>query len=421
MRARRTPYWERVLKLVRRRPTAASLLAVACLIASILLVAGIRSSRDLAAANCSTRINGLTGLRGRRASESWREVREHKIDDATAMRKPVSTGRRDQSGAQAGRRARRGLRLARRVPLAGAAALERYREFFRRHEDALFQDTELTSAQRGRQPGGDPQVELGRARNLRRTGARCRRRGQSHRWTDLSEPERKDVVLGCYEMLIVLAEAVALPLPGETAQRQARRAIRILDRAAVLFPEPTHAIWLRRAACLERCGDLEGAKRAKSTASGIQPGGALDHFLSGLERYKQGLLPQAKLHFEAALRAKSNHFWGKCLMAICGLNSRPPNPAEARTYLTACLQDHPDLPWLYVLRGFAYGQSGATATDPVEAEAHFEAALADYREAVKCDSARQIPIRGAGESRAASLRAQEFSRSDRRFDGSHCA
>ena len=35
VRARRTPYWERAIKLVRRRPTAASLLAVACLIAAI--------------------------------------------------------------------------------------------------------------------------------------------------------------------------------------------------------------------------------------------------------------------------------------------------------------------------------------------------------------------------------------------------
>ena len=31
---------------------------------------------------------------------------------------------------------------------------------------------------------------------------------------------------------------------------------------------------------------------------------------------------------------------------------------EARGHLTACLQSHPELPWLYLLRGFASGQLG---------------------------------------------------------------
>ena len=48
VRARRTPYWERAVKLIRRRPTAASLLAVACLFASILLLAVVRRSCDFA-------------------------------------------------------------------------------------------------------------------------------------------------------------------------------------------------------------------------------------------------------------------------------------------------------------------------------------------------------------------------------------
>ncbi len=312
-------------------------------------------------------------------------VRMHKLDGATAI---ASLSRLD------GQISLEPELAGVRAEVAGlleelrsrGAALERYREFWRRHEDALFQDTELTSLN-----PVDNRVAI-RTSSTAALEIYAAAGRDVDQWAmatleGLTEQERKEVVQGCYEMLIVLAEAVAQPLPGETARRQAGRAIGILDRAAALLPEPTHAIWLRRAACLERCGDMEGAKLAKSTASLIQPSGALDHFLSGLERYKEGMLPQAKLHLEAALRAKPNQFWGKCLLAICDLNSRPPNAAEARTCLSSCLEDHPDLPWLYVLRGFAYGQSGSGATDPVQAQAHFEAALADYRDAARCDSA----------------------------------
>ena len=72
-----------MLKLIRRRPTAASLLAVACLTSSILLVAGLRAhvisqgknlgdeKRDAALRDESERV--LT------------EVRHAKIDGATAI------------------------------------------------------------------------------------------------------------------------------------------------------------------------------------------------------------------------------------------------------------------------------------------------------------------------------------------------
>ena len=37
-----------------------------------------------------------------------------------------------------------------------------------------------------------------------------------------SDHEREEVARGCYEMLMVLADAIAEPLPGETASGQAR-------------------------------------------------------------------------------------------------------------------------------------------------------------------------------------------------------
>ena len=202
----------------------------------------------------------------------------------------------------------------------------------------------------------------------------------------LTEPEREEIVRGCYEMLLVLAEAVAQPLPGESATAQAHEALQVLDRAAILLRQPTHAYHLRRAACLQRAGDAEAAQQERSAAKQIRPEGAFDHFLTGLERFKRGDMVQAKRHFAEAARAQPKHFWAPCLLAICDLNTKGANAERARAYLTGCLQSHPELPWLYILRGFASGQIGSRASNPIEAAENLGAALADYREAIRRDS-----------------------------------
>ncbi len=383
VRARRRPYWERVVKLIRRRPTAASLLAVACLTSSILLVAGLRAHVISQGKNLGDEKRDAA-LRDE-SERALAEVRQGKIDGATAIARlsrldeqiklrPRLTDLHVQVGDLL-----QGFR-------ARAVALKRYREFFLRREEAFFQDAELTALN-----PADNLVAI-RTSSLAALKLYAAEGHEGDRWAlarlaDLTEQEGKDLVVGCYEMLLVLAEAVAQPLPGESAHRQAREALRILDRATILVPQPTHAISMRRAACLERAGDTKAAGLARSTADGIQPSAAFDHFLSGLDCYKQGLLPRAKLHFEAAIEAKTKDFWARCLLAVCHLNSKPPNPAEARTNLTVCLQSHSDLPWLYLLRGFAYGQSGANMTKSAEAKELFDAALGDYREAAERDPA----------------------------------
>ena len=108
--------------------------------------------------------------------------------------------------------------------------------------------------------------------------------------------------------------------------------------------------------------------------------------MSGLEQHKRGHLTQAKRHFDQALEAQPNHFWAQCLLAICELNSRPAHPGEAKAHLTGCLQSHPELPWLYLLRGLASGQLGKVSSR-AEAQALFDAAEADFREALKRDRA----------------------------------
>ncbi len=383
VRARPTPYWERMLKLIRRRPTAASLLAVACLALVISLLAGLRAHL-LSRGRMVDEDKRIAALR----SESERvlfQVRHARIDGADAI---AELSRLDQKISTTHRLAGLHAQVAGLLEQlrSRAQALERLQEFFRRLEDAFFNNAELTA-----QNAADNRVAVRMAShaalNLYASDGR-----EADQWAlapivDLNDAEREDVIRGCYEMLVVLAEAIAQPLPGESETRQARQALRILDRAAELMPGPTHTILVRRAAYLERCGETQAAGLAKSAAAATEPQGAIDHFLSGFDCYKRGSFPQAKLHFEAVVQGKPNDFWAKCLLAICHLNSKPSHPAQASTNLTACLQSHPDLPWLYLLRGFAFGQSATTVSDPAEAKSLFEAALADYREAAERDSA----------------------------------
>ncbi len=392
VRARRTPFWERGLKWVRRRPTTSSLSAVGCVVAAILVIAGLRSHAN--------RQGSM------RQEEKWIAAERVEVETTLAKARDDFMDHRDvvESLSNLETKIRNEPRLAelhvRAVSLlekarwrqgeqqARVEARDRYQEFFRRHDDALFQDTELT--------GLDPtdNVRAIRKSSLAALSLYAAAGRSGDPWAlaplvALNAQEQKDITLGCYEMLMVQAEAVAQPLPGEYADQQAREAIGILERAAELLHEPTHAIHLRRAACLERAGDTAGAERERSAADRVQPDGPLDHFLSGLERYKAGFLPQAKRHFEAALRAQPNHFWAQCLLAICDLNSRPAQPAEAKAYLTACLQSHAELAWLYLLRGFASGMLGVKAGSQVEAKAQFEAAGADYREVLERDPKRK--------------------------------
>jgi len=374
IQARRTPLLERGLKWVRRRPTTSTLLAVGCVFLSILLVAGLRSHAELAALRGRGE-SVLTKARndlidGRYPIEELSRLvtateREHRLADLHARALDLL--------GQAGRR--RDQKQARET------ARNRLAEFFRRRDDALFQDTQLTGLDPSANVAAIRKTTLAALEIFAADGLQGREWAMGPLPASLTEPERIEVARGRYEMLMVLAEAVAQPLPGEAPGRQASLALEILRSATELRTRPTHAYYLRRAACLERAGDDAGAKQERSAAERIRPDGAFDHFLTGLERHKHGYLTQAKQHFEEALTDQPNHFWAQCLLAICELNIRPANPIAAKAHLTGCLQSHPELPWLYLLRGFAAGQLGAATSSKVDAAVYYKAALADYREA----------------------------------------
>jgi tetratricopeptide (TPR) repeat protein len=185
---------------------------------------------------------------------------------------------------------------------------------------------------------------------------------------------RKEVVAGCYELLMILAEAVAdrgTDRAPEAHGLRLRRALRILDRAVRLGP-PTQAYHLRRAGLLARLGDEAGAVRERARAAALRPTRAVDSFLLGDQCFRRGELEQAIHHFDAALRVQPDHFWSQYFLAVGFL--RLHRPDEAKAHLTACLGRRPGFLWLYVHRGFAQEELGA-----------FEAAEDDFRTALAFD------------------------------------
>ena len=379
IQARRTPLLERGLKWVRRRPAMSSLLAIICVIISSSVIGGLRSWANLKAeldrdeASLTWCRNEL--LDGRHPIEELSQLVARTESDS---RLAGVHSRAADMFKEASRRAKEKLALD--------TSRELLREFFSLRDDALFQDTELTSL--------DPleNVAVVRKSSLAALNVFAEDGQQDLRWClaplpdSLDPQERENVILGCYEMLMIRAEAIAQPLPGESATVQARAAIQILDRAVLLLHQPTHAYHLRKAAYLEAAGDAEGANQERLAAERIGPDGAFDHFLTGLAEYKLGHKSQARRHFAEALQAQPSHFWAQCLLAHCDLNTRNGNAERARAYLTASLQSHPELPWLYLLRGFASGQIGSRSSTPEEAAENFSAAQADYREALRRDS-----------------------------------
>jgi serine/threonine protein kinase/predicted Zn-dependent protease len=398
VRARRTPLWERSLKWARRRPAFTSLLAMGVLGALVVSLAGLdrlARSRDQARRdeeNLNKRRHNAEIVLDNASNLAVAGGLESTIADLNRLLPTLEADSRlsdlRERATELLDRAVESLQQARLKHAdqqASLAARDRFQKFLRLRDDALFWDTQLIHSD------APESAEL--IRKSARAALELFASGvtKADEWAItelprfLTDQQNDEVRNGCYEMLMVLAEAVAEPLPGESPSRQARAALLILERAVGVRRQPTQAYHLRRAACLVRAGDATAAERERTAAKSMRPDGAFDHFLIGLEWYKRGLVTEARRHFDAALQAEPKHFWSQCLLAICDLNSRPPQAAEAKAYLIACLQSHPDLAWLYVLRGYAFGQLGAAASVSEEASAHFEAAEADYRAALRLD------------------------------------
>jgi hypothetical protein len=158
-----------------------------------------------------------------------------------------------------------------------------------------------------------------------------------------SAEERAEVTRGCYESLVVLAEVevqAALRRRPAGPVPEAAEALRHLERAAALGLR-TRAYHLRRARYLGLQGDRAGAAAEQRRAAAAAPEGALDLFLAGDERYREGKLAEAVADFNRALQRDPGHYWSLYYLGACSL--RLGRPAEARAQLTAFLAGGPIL------------------------------------------------------------------------------
>jgi serine/threonine protein kinase len=405
IKARRTPLWERGIKWARRRPLAATLLGIA--IASGLgLTGGMvlderskrfaeeRRNRDVQAYRDEgdSRIDKARGAASRSAGVSEEELTRHEVGLSTfreAIQKEERLrslgGRLDDT---------LGLIKARQSQLRSLAA----REALDRENRARFQtflglrDQAQLHAIGFGVAASDGLAKLREsAREAVATYAKDPQRPETD-WaltdplpTALSEAERVRVIDGCYDLLLLLSQAVE-PAAG----------LRILDRAARLRPELTAAYHLRRADCLARSGDRPGRDRERDLAEQRPPVTALDHFLIGREHFQRRELTEAIISLDAAVRLDPDQTAAHLLLALCDYNVQPKRLNEARNSLGICIRAHPELTGLYLLRALFYGEEGnqiLARIDPRrpdeepglrrQAAAAFEAAENDYDRALR--------------------------------------
>jgi eukaryotic-like serine/threonine-protein kinase len=265
---------------------------------------------------------------------------------------------------------------------------DRYRHFLDERREALFRDTQFT----GLLPSTNLELTRKAAEGALSVFAR---RLNPDDWklnvlpAALSGPQQAEVREGCYELFMVLADVAA------SGQDPAKidHGLRVLESAARLRPDHPRAYHLKRASLLAAKNDHAGADRELAQAQLVPPQSSFDYFLIGQDEYKRRCYADAIDDLEMALRGRSDHFWAKCLQAICFIQTKRFDAAKAN--LIGCLQAEPDSAWLYLLRGFASGQQGArdlklVATSPGReadlkkvAESEFDKAEADFHDALE--------------------------------------
>ena len=116
----------------------------------------------------------------------------------------------------------------------------------------------------------------------------------------------------------------------------------------------TRAFHLQRSKLLAQAGAASAANEERELAEAIEPRTPLDFFLVGDNDYREGRSTEAIQAFQSALRLEPEHFWSHYFLALCYLDQR--HPSEAVAHLTAAVGHRPDFAWIYLLRGYAYGE-----------------------------------------------------------------
>jgi tetratricopeptide (TPR) repeat protein len=356
---------ERVLKWARRRPALASLVVVLVAAASGVLGLMVWHYADLQLrveqavlsekaarqeADQATRSAALERLIARGQAALAQDTPDGLNQAASVLAEALDRGEQDGSSDNTVVEARQLLaRLRARVAeqqeqqAARQHAQENWSAFRRLRDQALLHATLSI--------GDDLPANLQRAVEnaraaLARFGVSADGDGRPALDAALTLAEKGQVHEDCYLLLVVWAEA-------ENELQHTPAALALLRRADGL-QMPTRAWHLRRGRYLRQLGREADAKEEERGAERVIPTLAVDYYLMGDERYKQGNLEGAVRDFENVLLVKAGDFWARYFLSACFVRLNRPDQAQA--FLTDCISQQPGFVWLYLMRGFASGQ-----------------------------------------------------------------
>jgi tetratricopeptide (TPR) repeat protein len=399
IRARPVGPVERVAKWTRRRPAVAALWAVS--VAAVLVLIG--GGALLQHLRLRTSVTQAQADAARAREEARRAGVENQARQLLlAAREALANG---QQAVLNGHEAQARQQLAEALRQAAAArellqpepgltelrasathllAEVEGRDRARTHRDQLFRlrDEALFLLKRHLVTGEDPAASLRQARELAETALRPFR--GSHDGTpaivlgDLYGAEEKaEVARGCFEVLLIQAEALTSRLPGRPEQERRRlagEALALLDLADGLVAG-TRIVRRRRARYLLALGDEAGGTRERRQADregpaapADGPASALDALLVGCDRwFEEGDVRGAIREFERARPGRGDQFWVHFFRALAYQKAQDQGTgggdglAEARASLSVCAGLRPDFLWTYLLRGFLHAELGAFA------------------------------------------------------------
>jgi serine/threonine protein kinase/tetratricopeptide (TPR) repeat protein len=387
IRARPVSAWERGCKWARRRPAQAALVVAVGLVVLASAAGGVFYGlyRDQQASASQQREAALVQQfkRRRLADDLWDQARAAELAGQleTAAEKcdrALATFDADPEAADEelrGRIAEERERVRRLLQdqTARQQLLARIREFRKRRDDILYHELSPTERDRAAHQAEVRRLAPAALALWDLTGAagqppavsaaRAARALEPYRSYFLSLGEVGETAAGCYEVLLVWAEAEAdVPLTAPASERQAgaHRALALLDAATALgqayqVPIP-QAFHVRRARYLSLAGDERAARGERERSARLPPTTALDDFLSALASWQRGQLSQCAHACEEVLRLQPDHFWAQYLHALCRLKAR--HWEEGKVGLTACLAQRHDLLWPRLFRATAEGELG---------------------------------------------------------------
>jgi len=382
--ARRVPGWERAGKWVLRHPAPAALMGV--IVLAVALLAGqfvynsiqTRQKLDVATADLREvlqRENKIREIANSRAQADSlidkgkdAAARARKKDTLAAQKVELWDAAR-QSFKEAVQRTGNEPELQ---PLREEAAT-RHAEAMqgvgeRRRLDRFSELHERAFLLVGRAAGGDPTVDQNQTRRaaleaLGILGVRPDGSGApdlDHRFFDAEEIQR--ALADCYEMLVILARAVAFPPGRKLEPMRLREGLGLLDRADRLGMA-TAASHLRRAQIFDALNQRAAADEQRQQAKKIVQPTASDLFLTGHALYEGRRYDNAAKTFDRALEIAPGHFWARYLRALCYFqlaSMRQEQRIEfwlaAKDALTACIQQRPEFLWNHVQLGFAHAE-----------------------------------------------------------------